>query len=537
MRVRSKWLAFVAVAWVACDQGHPSLTVDVAATPPRRLRRLSSREYNNVVRDLLGDTTRPANRFVADVYPNGFDNGAALLAVQSEQVADYAAAAASLAAGAVADRFDALVGGCDLGRVSIDACVDRFLDGFAARAYRRPLTPSEAARLRALIVADAGGLRRGVQTALEVMLQSPQFLYREELGAPGVPAVAGAMTKMTPYEVASQLSFLLTGSIPDDELWRAVAQHRFEGPGDYRREAERLLRTPAARESMRAFLHQWLATDKLAATTKDATFYADFDPALASSMKAELDALFDDVLWYGDGSLRELLTRDVASVDARLAAVYGVRSPADGTRRAAALDARTRRGVLTRAGFLAVHADHDSSGPIARGVFVLKSIVCAPPPPRPQNVPQPPPPADPGSDGPTTRQRFAMHASDPFCARCHRAIDGIGFAFEEYDGIGRFRAVENGQRVDAGGELYGLGRLDGKVADAADLASRLAGARRVGDCFTRQLYRWAMGSVEPDGDALGWLADRFSTDARITDLIVTLVTTPQFVNRRFEASP
>jgi hypothetical protein len=212
-----------------------------------------------------------------------------------------------------------------------------------------------------------------------------------------------------------------------------------------------------------------------------------------------------------------------------------VTAPADGVRRAAvALDGRTRKGVLTRAGFLAAHSDSDSSGPIARGVFVLQSILCAPPPPRPQNIPPAPPPTAPSAAGPTTRQRFSQHASDPFCARCHRQIDGVGFAFEAFDGIGRWRDRENGQPVDASGELFGLGALDGKVGGAVELAARIAGARPVADCFTRQLYRYALGNAEPDGDALRWLADGFSSDARITDLVVDLVTSPQFLDRRFE---
>ena len=528
-----RWHALAPLALLifgGCDEGHPSLVADVAATPPRQLRRLSSREYNNVVRDLLGDASRPADAFVADVYPNGYDNGSALLAVQSDQATAYADAAHTLAVNAVASSLDRLLGGCD---PSAQDCKTAFFDGFAARAFRRPLSDGERTRLGALIddTAATSDAPTAIQSAVEVILQSPQFLYREELGATDAPASAGAMARLTDYEVASELSFLVTGSIPDDILWSAVRAGRFSTAADREWHARRLLETPAARDAMRAFLHQWLATDRLPTMTKDATVYPELDPALAASMKSELDALFDDVLWYGDGSLRDLVTRDVSSVDAELGAIYGVAAPADGVQRAAVrLDRRTRGGLFTRAGFLAAHSDSDSSGPIARGVFMLQSILCTPPPPRPANVPPAPTASDATAAGMTTRQRFAQHASDPYCARCHTAIDGVGFAFEEYDAIGRFRTVDNGQPVDASGEVAGLG----PVANAVELSARLAGARQLSDCFSRQLYRWAMGQVEPDGDSLGWLADRFSTDDRITELVVSLIESPQFVQRTFE---
>ena len=525
---RWRFLALLALTLQAgCDEGHPSLTLDVAAMPPRRLRRLSSREYNNVVHDLLGDTTRPADAFVADVYTNGYDNGSALLAVQSEQVIAYAEAAHRLATQAVAGSLARLLDGCD---PSAKDCKAAFFDGFAARAWRRPLTDGERARLAALID-GAGDVASGIEAAVEVILQSPQFLYREELGAALQPPYPGAMARLTDYELAAQLSFLLTGSIPDEVLWAAVRTGHFSTASDLEREARRLLATPEARGAMRAFLHQWLATDRLPAATKDPTRYPELTPALAASMKTELDALFDDVLWYGSGSLRELVTREVSSVDAALGALYGVAGvERDGVHRAAAALGPTRAGLFTRAGFLTAHSDADSSGPIARGVFMLQSILCTPPPPRPPNIPAAPSVSEAAAAGMTTRQRFAQHASDGYCARCHTAIDGVGFAFEEYDAIGRFRSLEAGQPLDTRGEIDGLGR----VANAVELSERLAGARQLSDCFSRQLYRWALGQVEPDQDRLGWLAHRFSTDDRITELVLALIRSPQFVQRIFE---
>ena len=505
----------------------------------RRLRRLSNREYDNVVRDLLGDTSQPANLFIPDSYSNGYDNGSAGLAVQSDQVASYQAAGEALAAAAVANNMNLLLGGCDVTRQGQAACLESLLGTFAPRAYRRPLTTTEAQRLRDAFQVGAqttGGFDTGVQTVLEVILQSPQFLYREELGPAGVAPAPGAEVRLTDYEVASELSFLLTGTIPDAPLWSAVQRGQFHDAADYRREAARLLATPGARDAMRAFLHEWMATDRLASLTKDATFYPSFGPALAASMRAELDAFFDDILWSGSGSLRELFTSNRSFVDSALASLYGVQAVGSGLLQPVTLDPVLRRGILSRAGYLAVHSDVDSSGPIARGVFALQSILCTPPPPPPPNVPPAPPANDPTVKKLTTRQRFGEHVASSFCATCHTAIDGVGFGFEEFDGIGAYRTSENGLPVDSSGTILGTGEIDGPYQGVSELAPKVAVSQHLAGCYLRQAYRYAMGNIEPaGGGVLDALSASFSPDTRITDALVGMVSTPMFVTRAFES--
>lgn len=517
-----------------CDRWAPGQRAAVA--PLTRLRRLSNREYNNVVRDLLGDETRPADKFILDAYPNGYDNGSAGLAVQSDQVVAYQSAAETLAANAVANNFSMLVPGCEAETQGSAACVDVFLNGFVARAWRRPLTETEAEQLRSIIQSrsqNTADFRGGIQSAVEVALQSPQFLYREELGAPNTPN-SGRTIRLTDYEVAQELSFLLTGSIPDAQLWEAVQHGRFRTLADRRREAKRLLATPGAKATLRAFLHQWLATNRLATLTKDQRFYPDFSPALAASMSTELDGFFDKVMWRGKGSLRELFTSNQSIVDGALAQLYGIPAPGPGFQQVS-LDSRIRKGVLTRAGFLAVHSDTDSSGPITRGVFLLDTILCAPPPPPPPNVPPPKPPDDPSAQELTTRQRFDQHVSSAACAGCHRQIDGVGFGFEQFDAIGSYRTTENGQPVDSSGELIGT-KEDGPFNGASALALKLSGSQQLSSCFARQVYRYAMGEIEFNDDSLEWLKKGFTTDSRITDVLMTLVESPAFVSRNLEGS-
>lgn len=532
------------VLLIGCTGETPEPAAPDRITPPpppltpaiRRVRRLSSREYNNVVRDLLGDASRPAARFIRDAYQNGYDNGSAALAVQSDQVADYETAAEALAQTAVQTRLTELVSGCDPGQKGYLACAEALLDSLAARAFRRPLTATERQRLLAVFSAeldDGGDFARAIQTLLEVILQSPQFLYREELG-PLEAAPGSATVQLTSYELAAQLSFLLTGSIPDVELWAAAKQGRLTTPADYRREAVRLLASPLARDTLRAFLHQWLATYRTATLSKDPGFYPSFDQALADSMGEELDRFYDHVLWNGSGSLRELFTANQSFVDEKLAALYGVPVSGPGFH-AVALDPALRKGVLSRAGFLSVHAATDSSGPISRGVFLLQAVLCLPPPQPPANVPPALPAGDPGAKNLTTRQRFEQHVSSPACAGCHKQIDGVGFGLEQFDGIGAFRTLDNGQPVDSRGTLIGTGEVDGDYTGAGELADRIAGSRSLADCYLRNAYRFAMGQIEPDGEDLRALSVDFGSDAQLTQVLLTLVADPLFARRSFEA--
>jgi hypothetical protein len=509
-----------------------------AATPTtaglsRALRRLSAREYNNVVHDLLGDTTQPANQFGPEVYTNGFDNGSDSLSVQGADVLAFQSAAESLAATAVASNLRALIGTCDPGQ-SAQTCVTAFLDGFAAKAYRRPLTITERARLQTVYAAAATpGFTGGLQLMVEALLQSPSFLYREELGAPD-PSLPKGVVRLTDYEVASELSFLLTGSSPDATLLAAAQGGTLKTVDDIRREATRLLGSAQARPALRSFLHQWMATDQVATINKDATVYPDFSPALATSMARELDQYFDLVLWSGAGSLRELLTSPQSFLDGNLATVYGVATPGNAAQ-PVMLDAQTRQGILTRSGFLAVHSDVDSSGPVPRGVFVLNSLICRPPSPPPANVPAAPPVADAIAAHETTRQRFGMHLNQPFCNSCHASIDGVGFGLEEFDGMGVHRTTENGSPVDPSGDLQGTD-VDGAFTGVSQLAAKLVGSKEMLGCYIKQAYRYAMGQEESASSqaVLAAMEAGFGVDSRMTDALMALVADPTFVQRTTE---
>jgi hypothetical protein len=503
-----------------------------SATVGRNLRRLSRREYNNVVHDLLADTTQPANQFGQEVYTNGFDNGSDGLTVQGADLLALQAAAESLAATAVASHPELLIGSCNP-QTDAMTCVNAFVSTFVPKAYRRPATTTEVQRLQAVYTAGAaaGGFTVGLQTMLEAVLQSPAFLYREELGAPD-PSVPAGVVRLTDYEVASELSFLFTGSMPDAELFTAAQSGALRTPDQLGAQATRLLATTGAKPEMRSFVHQWMATDQVSTANKDAIVYPQFSPTLAASMSSELDQFFDGVLWQGTGSIRELLTSNKSFVDSNLATlVYKVSPPASGFQ-AVMLDPQIRQGVMTRAGFLTAHADVDSSGPVPRGVFVLHAMLCTPPISPPPNVPLPPSASAAAAAHETTRQRFGMHLSQAFCNSCHSVIDGVGFGFEQFDGMGVYRTTENGSPVDTSGTVTGTD-VDGPFVGVAQLSQKLAGSQEVLGCFAKQVYRFAMGQEESKAshEVLTAMQAKFTADSRMTDPFQTLVADPAFVLR------
>jgi hypothetical protein len=512
------------------------------ASVGRGLRRLSRREYNNVVHDLLGDTTQPANQFAAEVYTNGYDNGPDSLVVQTTD--DFATAAQALATTATnASNLSVLIGTCNP-QGNEQACVSAFMSTFVLKAYRRPPSAGEQQRLQTVYAAGAaggGGFKGGLELMLEAVLQSPSFLYREELGAPD-PALPATVVRLTDYEVASELSFLLTGSIPDATLFTAVQNGTLKTSDDFRRETTRLLGSPAPRPAFRAFFNQWMDTTTVAGLTKDPMIYPTLTatPALAISMAGELNQFFDQVLWSGTGSLREFFTSTQGFVDSNLATlVYKINAPAGTGLQSVQLDGQIRKGILTRAGFLAANSDEDSSGPVPRGVFVMQNLLCAPPSPPPPNVPLPPPVAVAAQQHLTTRQRFDNHLTAPFCASCHSIIDGIGYGFEEFDALGVYRTTENGTMVDPGGNLK-IGDIQGTFVGTSQLEDKLLQSKDVLSCVMKQVYRYSMGQEEclapacasdASNGLLAAMQTGFTADSHLTDAFMTLLAAPEFVLR------
>ncbi len=456
----------------------PSLTL---GTP---LRLLTRAEYDNTVRDLLGDTSRPARDFPREPMVQGLDNDATISRVSGEHLARYLEASEALAADTVAHRRARLVPCGTLDQ----ACGEQFIATTGLRAFRRPLTADDRANLNTLFSATLSteGFEGAVELTLQAMLQSPQFLYRDEQALAPVPM---PRVTLSGHELASRLSYFLWATMPDDELLEAAANGVLDTPEGLRAQAQRLLAHPRAMDGLTRFFSLWLALDAVEATEKNVAVYPEYSPALARAWRTSLELYVRDVL-ETRGTLAGLLTSSVLFSNDTMT-MYGPAAPSPAFVRSE-LGTGQRAGLLTQPGFLAYKAMPDGSSPVRRGIFVLEKLMCEPPPPPPAgaNITPPNP-----STSATTRERFSQHSTDPGCTGCHQFIDPVGFTFEHYDGLGRWRDTENGHPIDSSGgvRVSQDETLIGDVASVIELSQKLAQSRRVHDCVTKEFYRYALG--------------------------------------------
>lgn len=472
-----------------------------AVTPGQSpLRRLNRFEYNNTIGDLLQDSSLPANAFPLEEQ-SSFDNDANVLRVSRLLVEGYLAAAESLADAALA-KPDTLA--CAATASTADAavqeqCAGTFIDGLGGRAYRRPLAPDERARLLGVFRAAREFLdfKSSVSTVLETMLMSPQFLYRVEQGA----AVEGSpgVLKVDSWSLASRLSYYLWGSMPDDALFQAAREGKLSTAADVQREAMRMYGAERSRVTVRHFTRQWLELSTVDQQGKDAELFPDYSPAIGSLMRRQTETFAEHLYFDGGGTLGALLSAPYSYMNQPLAKFMGVSGPTGEAFERVELDPAKHAGILTEPAFLSYHATVDRTHPILRGVFVMKSLLCDPPPA--------PPPGiedltgtltDPSA---TQRDRLAVHLANPSCAACHQFIDPIGLTFENYDAVGRWRDTEKGGApVNASGALQ-RSDVDGPVANAVELSKKLAQSAQVQQCVTVNWFRYANGRGESMQDS------------------------------------
>jgi hypothetical protein len=545
MQSRRTWrgareASFAACAFLAsCSTSpqRPGTTAEVVARPP--LQRLTHDQYDHTIRDLLGIDGHPSAAFAEDEEQAGYAANTTL-PVQELQLTQYEQAAESLASQAVgtASTYAALVPCAPVQPSGEAACVDRFVRGFGKRAFRRPLADDEAAAYSALFVSARAGadFQSGVRTVLAAMLQSPNFLYRIEWGAPGAAPDSDGSVPLSQYEVASRLSYFLWDTTPDDALLAAAGSGQLGTVEAVVSTARRMVEDPRARDGLQSFHIQWLQLQGL--PTLEKTDPA-FTPALRSAMLDEVVAFADGVIRQGDGTLDTLLTADFSYPEGPVYDVYGIAPPA-GASPAAPTRATlpsTRAGVLTLPAVLATHAHADSTSIVHRGLLVLEQFLCSDVPPPPPNVDTTVPPTSPNL---TQREFLEQHSQDPGCASCHASMDAIGDAFEEFDAVGRFRTTDGTQPVDSSGQLTGTAHENGPVPDVAGLAHRLAAADEVRACVARQWFRFLFGRVEEgadDGTVASATSVFKSSGYRIPDLLVAYTATRNFRYRTPVGAP
>ncbi|MDX2053197.1 MAG: DUF1592 domain-containing protein [Polyangiaceae bacterium] len=502
----------------------PAVIIPAGSPGPTALRRLSNDEYRATVQDLLGLAAPPADPLIPESRQLGYENFSEVLTVPPVLGSQYATMAVRLAAEA---DISALAP-CAAPAMEAE-CADAFIDRFGKQVHRQPVTAQEHAAYRVVydLTRTTDTYEIGIRRLLEAMLQSPALLYRMEYGA------GAAERTLTPYEVASELSYLFLGSMPDAALMEAADTNSLSTPAQIEAQARRLLGLPRARQSVGKFLEQWFMVSTLPQLVKDPGLFPDFEKTQKAAMGASTDRFIESVVWEGDGTVKTLLSAPFAFVNSSLASVYGVPDPGQGdTLVQVDVSAMGRSGMLTLPSLLAVQAKENESDPVGRGKFVRTRMFCQALPPPPPNVKIDPPPSNPNL---TTRERFAAHSADAACSGCHSLMDPIGFGLEVYDGIGAYRTSENGLAVDASGDLTGTD-VDGKFTGGVELASRLAMSASVRQCAAINAARFAYGRKEiaTDTQLAATLDMKLGVSGMdVRELLVALTQSASFTTRTF----
>jgi hypothetical protein len=489
---------------LAC--GAPREPEPTATLPAPALRRLTQAQYRNAVHDVLGaDIVIPTGLEPDEAAGGLFSIGAAATTISPRGVEQYEAAAYQIADQVTAepDRRAQLVP-CTPASTRDDACAKTALEASGRRLWRRPLSEAELAthvEIAGRAAETLGDFYEGLEFGLATQLQSPAFLFRAELGAP-----ASGGRDYDDWELAARLSFFLWNTTPDDTLLTAAAAGDLTGDG-YEAQVDRMLSDPRARQGVRNLFTEQLQLYNLDTLTKDPLIYlhmsADVGPSAREQTLADIEQIvFDNEDW------RTFYTSRRTHLNRKLAALYDVRAPArDGFGVTELPEEGPRAGFLGQVSFLALAAHPTSSSATLRGKFVQQVLLCNPIPAPPANVNTMIP--EPSPDAPTLRDRVRIHLTDPFCASCHRITDPIGLGFEHFDGLGSYRAADDGATLDVSGELEGK-----PFNGAVEIGHLISEHPKLAPCLARTVYQYANGRVATDEeDALiEWYAAGFAGD-------------------------
>jgi len=427
---------------------------------------------------------------------------------------------------------------CDVGTLARGGCLDGFIADTGQKLWRRPLSAAEVARFGTLFETTATqgeGAAGAVKSVVQAMFMSPNTLHRTELGTVKDP---GSVTSLTDHELASSLSYMLWDSPPDAELTALADEGRLRDQTVLAEQTQRLFgaRDKAA-PAMNNFLEQWLKLENLETAVKETSTFPMATPQLLSDLKQELELFTNSVLFDAGGDRRfdSLFASTYTFVNERTAPLYGVTGVTGTEMVRQELEPSERRGILTSVPFLWGHSHAQETNLVGRGAYVRSEVLCHRVKLPPGGVPNPGRFAPPGSTG---RQRFGVHSS-PACAVCHSLFEGIGFALETYDPVGRYRTMDQGQLIDASGslplpsegnELPGI-----EFSNFVELVDELGQKPDVYDCFAQQFSSYASGYDLPELDACEnrRIADEFaSSQHSIDQLMLSVIASPSFVDRQ-----
>lgn len=415
--------------------------------------------------------------------------------------------------------------------LSEDEAVARVLRPIITKAFRRPATDSELAMYAgvARMALDEGeSYEHSIQYALQAVLVSPSFLFRIETDEqPDDPMSERAVTD---YELASRLSYFLWSSMPDDELFDLASKGQLRRPDVLGQQVRRLLSDPKSQALVDNFAEQWLNLRMLDEMTPDPNAFPDFDMPLRNAMKRESLLVFAEVM-QADRSVLDFLDADFSFVNERLARHYGMDGVKGNEFQKVSLNPQQRAGVLTHASVLMLTSNPDRTSPVKRGKWILENILGKHPPPPPPGVPELEETQKSSPDA-SLREQLEKHRADPGCRSCHRTMDTIGFGFENFDAVGRWRDRDGSFDIDSSGELPSGEAFSGPVELVRILKGR---SREFGRSFTEKMLTYALGRGLHyyDRCAVDEILERLeSEDYRFSELILGIARSKPFLTRR-----
>lgn len=538
MRTFIPTTALALIALAGCDKtGEPAAKPDSGADatlgtepdvepPTPHLRRLTAPQYRNAVADLFGDDLVLPSALEPDLRDAGLQSvGAGSTSLSPRGVEQYEDGA-FLIAEQVMDHEDVRARWvtCEPAAADDADCAEEVVTGLGRMAWRRPLTADETALLAGLVTTiggEADDFDTGVMYGIAAIIQSPNFLYRVELGVEG----DDGERVLDDFELATRLSFLLWNTTPDEALLAAAEAGELSTPDGLRAQAERLLADDRARAGVRMFFTELLKLDELEDATKDPALFVQASPEVAPAAREETLSVIDRIVFEENSDYRGFLTTRKTAINPRLAAIYGVPAPSlDGFAETTLPDDGRRRGFLGQASFLTLNAHTSSTSPTARGKFIRERLLCQTMPAPPADVDTSIPEADVTS--PTLKERIATHLEVAECAGCHRLMDPIGLGFENFNAIGRWRDTENQARIDPSGDLDGAA-----FADAWDLGAAVSQHPALGGCLTEFYFKYAVGHDVAEGEEawVDWLGDAFAyDDYHVQEMILRVIESPAF---------
>ena len=453
----------------------------------RLVRRLSLYEYANTVEDLLG--VKPTVEFAADGAVNGYDNDAATLTIGSVQADQFRASAEEVATAALAKHWDEIMPCTEETR----ECALRFVTEFGTKAFRRPPSVEETDAYIGFYddIVNEDGFHESIRWLMTAFLESPHFLYRIELGS----RTEGNRFALSDWEIASELSYLLWGTMPDDQLFERAAAGELHTEEQIATEVERMLLHTKAGPAVARFTRLWLPSERVRDVVKSEEIYPGFTAEIRAAMIEEFDRVVQDAYWNGMG-IGDLLEADYSWMSPELADYYGVYADpetADAQGWMKVDLSATGGGLLTRGALMASLGTPSTSSPIRRGKLVRENLLCQTMPPPPNDIQIEIPEY---TEGTTTRALYEGYTlANKDCAGCHELMDLIGFGFENYDGDGTYRTHDQGQAVDASGEIMRSPHSDGTFAGPIQLGALLAESDDVQFCYVRNWLEYGSGAV------------------------------------------